>query len=197
VEEGERLVAAMERRLEEAEALRAQYLDRPLEEPPLHAAAAHMAHAVAVQQGLLRELETQRSQCVLRAPFDGRVVEVRRRAGEVALERPGDGELRRAGEVVTAGDPVVAIAAEHPTEVVAYAPEGATAYRPGREVVLIAAGSDTRAVSRIAAVSPTVERVPERLWPPTGVASWGRPFVVPIPSGFKIGSGDAVTVIVR
>ncbi len=198
VDESELLRARLEASWKEAEASRTEYQTlRPLR-PHGDAAARHLAQAVTVQHGLRRELEAQRAQCVLSAPFDGRVIGIQGRAGEAALRRPGEGEIRRPGEVVGAGEPVVAIAAEHPTEVVAFSLEGGAHLEPGLEVMLIPHhGVPRGAISRIVSVSPTVERLPERLWPPGGFPAWGRAFVVPIPRDLDVAAGDSLTVRIR
>ena len=196
IAQNERLLADLERRHREAQGRSESFAARAPLRPSRSTAARHVAEAIAVQEGLLRELEAQREQCILRAPFDGRVVEIQGRAGEMAMRRAGEGTIRRPGEVVGPGEPVVVVAAERPTEVVAYAPDGRGAeVRPGIEVIVMATGSlRQRGSARIAAVSPTIERLPERLWPSPLFPQWGRPFVVPLPEGFLATAGDRVRV---
>ncbi|MBP7149283.1 MAG: HlyD family efflux transporter periplasmic adaptor subunit, partial [Acidobacteria bacterium] len=182
--ENERLEADLAGRLREAEARFGRYGKRPPPAVPRARAADHLQQAIKVQEGLLRELEVQRAQCILRAPFDGVVVPLHGSAGVATLLVPGEGDLRRTGEVVGPGDPVIAIAAEEPTEVVAYALSGGRSpkLRPGMEVELRTTGSARQiGRSRIAAVSPTVERLPDRLWRNAQFPEFGRPCTLPVP----------------
>jgi multidrug resistance efflux pump len=59
----------------------------------------------------------------LKSPIDGVVIAIRGRVNEVLSQRPGEQMVRRAGEVVTAGDPILAVAENEPTEIVAYVSE--------------------------------------------------------------------------
>jgi multidrug efflux pump subunit AcrA (membrane-fusion protein) len=197
--ENERLAADLEERLAQAESRRDQHMGHEPVRPPRAPAMDHLTHAIGVQVGLLRELQAQRAQSILKAPFDGTVVTLLGRAGEAALRRPGEGDVRFAGEVVAAGDPVIAIAADRPTEIVGYV-VGRTGgrLREGREVRLVnPAGKAQIGVSKIESISPTVERLPESLWGASGIASWGRPFLVPVPEGFDVTAGDRVHVHFR
>ena len=156
----------------------------------------HLRKAIEVQEGLIRELETQRSEMVLRAPFDGIVIEVQPRAGDAVMRRPGEGILRREGEVVASGEPILAIAETSPSEVIAYAGEHQMQDLTVGTVVQIR--TRTRPAhtgsSRAVAVAPTVERLPERLWANPQVPAWGRPFLVSIPPGMELSPGELVLV---
>ena len=197
LKENERLAADLAQRQREAQERFGSYGRQPPPAVPRDAAEDQLAQAIKVQEGLLRELEVQRSQCILRAPFDGIVVPLHGRAGDAAMRVPGEGDLRRKGEVVGPGDPVVAIATEKPTEVVAYALAGGHGpkLRPGMEVELSTVGLPRQVGrSRITAVSPTVERIPDRLWRNAQFPEFGRPCTLPLPDGFRVAAGDAVEV---
>ena len=195
----ERLAADLRTRLTEALGRQRKHLEYQPVRPSRATAVDHLTQAIAVQVALQRELEAQREQCILRAPFDGTIVEIRGRAGEESLRRPGEGALRRPGEVVGAGEAVVAVASERPTEVVAYLMHGdGERLRPGLEVELVRAqGGRQVAISRIEAVGPTRERLPESLWGETQVPRWGRPLIVRIPPEFDVVAGDPVDVWFR
>jgi len=156
----------------------------------------HLRKAIRVQEGLIQELEAQRSETVLRAPFDGIVIEVQPRAGDAALRRPGERVLRFAGEIVAAGEPILAIAETSPTEVIAYAGERQmNSLRVGAAVEIRTRTHPVQMEwSRAVAVTPTVERLPERLWADPRIPTWGRPFRVSIPHGMKLSPGELVWV---
>lgn len=196
IEENERLLARLTAERQTAEQRQAAHLQRRPVSPATEAAWEHLRQAIAVQQGLMSELQAQRAEYVLRAPFDGIVVEIQGRAGDAALQRPGEGIVRGPGEVVTPGDPVVTIAEGRPTEVVAYADsDQATRLHPGLDVELVTTGPmRQRARAAVIAVSPTVQRLPERLWMDPRVPQWGRPFLVMIPPDMMLNAGDRVMV---
>ena len=156
----------------------------------------HLDKAIRVQEGLIRELEAQRAETVLTAPFDGIVIEVQPRAGDAVMRRPGEGILRRVGEVVAPGEPLLAIAETSPSEVIAYA--GEHQMNGLCEGAVVEIGTRTRPPqtgrSRAVAVAPTIERLPERLWANPQIPTWGRPFLVSIPSGMKLSPGELVWV---
>ena len=156
----------------------------------------HLRKAIRVQEGLIRELEAQRAETVLRAPFDGIVIEVHPRAGDAVMRRPGEGVLRRVGEVVAPGEPILAVAETSPSEIIAYAGEHQMGGLHEGAVVEIRtrARAPQTVRSRAAAVAPTVERLPERLWADPRVPTWGRPFLISIPPEMKLSPGELVWV---
>lgn len=194
-------VAALERHLERARAervaaaARTDRFGRERPAPPSAAVAeAHLRATLAAQRALIDELEALREQHVLRAPCDGVVVDLAGTAGETATLRAGEGVVRRAGEVVAAGEPVVAVAETGPSEIVAWVHEGANvALRPGEEVRVAPAGAPRRVVTtRVVAVHPVVERLPERLWRAPGMPAWGRPVVLAVPPDLGVRPGERV-----
>jgi len=199
IEENERLLASLTEQQREAQQRRAAHqAQRPA--PPSEAPALeHLRQAIAVQQGLLEEIRAQRKDYILRAPFDGTVVEVPAHATQAALQRPGEGVLRGPGEAATPGDPIVTIAQDRPTEIVAFARDAEAArLHLGLEVELATTGpKPQRARAAVLAIAPTVQRMPERLWPDARTPLWGRPFLVGIPSGMHLSPGDRVTITGR
>lgn len=164
--------------------------------PSQETALEHLRKAIRVQQRLIQELEAQRAEMILRAPFDGIVIEVQPRAGDAVLRRPGEGVLRRVGEVVAPGEPILAIAETSPSEVIAYAGEHQmNDLRVGAVVEIRTCARPIRmGWSGAVAVAPTVERLPERLWTNPQIPTWGRPFLVSIPPGMKLSPGELVWV---
>jgi len=165
-------------------------------QPSQETALEHLRKAIRVQERLIRELEAQCAETILRAPFDGIVIEVQPRAGDAVLRRPGEGVLRRVGEVVAPGEPILAIAETSPSEVIAYA--GERWMNDLREGAVVEIRTRMQPIqmgrSRAVAVAPTVERLPERLWAYPQVPTWGRPFLVSIPPGMKLSPGELVWV---
>ncbi|MBE3070235.1 MAG: HlyD family efflux transporter periplasmic adaptor subunit [Planctomycetes bacterium] len=196
IEENDRLAARLLAERQAAEERQAAHLQRRPVAPSQETAWEHLRQAVAVQQGLLNELEAQRAEYVLRAPFDGIVVEIQGRPRDAALQRPGEGVVRGPGEVVTPGDAVVTIAEGRPTEVVAFADsDQATRLRPGLEVELATTGPGRQSArSAVVAVGPTIQRLPESLWVDPRIPQWGRPFLVMIPPEMMLNAGDQVMV---
>ena len=164
--------------------------------PSQETALEHLRKAVRVQERLIQELEAQRAEAILRAPFDGIVIEVQPSAGDAVMRRPGEGVLRRVGEVVAPGEPILAIAETSPSEVIAYA--GEHQMNDLRAGAVVEISTRTRPLqmgrSRAVAVAPTVERLPERLWANPQLPTWGRPFLVSIPPGMKLSPGELVWV---
>ena len=158
---------------------------------------------IAVQERLMDELWVQiealelRQAVELKAPFDGIVVPLYGRAGDVVLRRSGESILRRQGEVVLAGEPILAIAEATPREIIAYiSEEQADQVQEGTAVELVKKRTQkiTIAKSRIAYVGPTIERKPERLWQNPAIPEWGLPISIKIPSGMELVSGELVGI---
>jgi multidrug efflux pump subunit AcrA (membrane-fusion protein) len=101
--ESERLASDLAARTQEAMSRAERHQDLAPLRPSISTASDELEYAIRVQLGLLGELQAQRALCILRAPFDGVVVEAHGRAGEAALLRSGEGGIRRPGEVVGAG----------------------------------------------------------------------------------------------
>jgi len=132
----------------------------------------------------------------LRSPVDGIVVPIHGNANEVTLQRAGENLMRRAGEVVAAGDPIFAVVEVQPREVVAYVNERELGgVREGKVVELVKNTEPPQiAKSQVAYVSPVVEQIPERLWLNPAIPQWGQPVVIEIPSGMRVISGELVGV---
>jgi hemolysin D len=194
-------VAATERSIDEATRERDQavarrdaYARKRPRAPSAAVASEHASRAVRAQDALAGELEALREEHVLRAPCDGVVVDIVGRAGEATVRRPGEAVLREPGEVISAGEPVLAIAETRPTEVVAYVSEHRTLdLDAGTELTLAAAGRPSvRFRARVRAVTPTIERLPERLWAAPNAPAWGRAVILDLPGGLDLLPGEIV-----
>lgn len=151
-----------------------------------------MVEAVTAQLEALKASESVE----LKAPFDGVVVPIVARTNEALALRPGEGIVRRTGEVVNAGDPVVAIAQAQPTEIIAYTTEKTLGrIREKMPVELVKDRTPAQiARSEVVSVCPTVELMPQRLWRNPNVPQWGRPVRIKIPSGLQLLPGEVVGI---
>jgi multidrug efflux pump subunit AcrA (membrane-fusion protein) len=152
--------------------------------------------AIKVQEGLINELSAQRVELVLKAPIDGVVIQIRGRANEVALHRPGEGILHKPGEIVLAGETILTITETRPTEIIAYADESQTGQiKANMKVELVKNNPPAQiAKSQIIHVGPAIEPVPMRLLRNINVPQWGRPFLVKIPPGLELTPGELVGI---
>ena len=151
-----------------------------------------------LMDGLLVQLEALKSReaLELKAPIDGVVIPVQQRANEVRLLRPGEKILRRPGEVVVAGDPILAIAEARPSEIIAYV--GDRQLGQMEEKMLVELIKDREppqiATSQVTHVGPTMELMPERLWLNPNIPQWGRPVVIEVPEGLELVPGEMVGI---
>lgn len=184
-----------ERRYEEflKQELPLQSIDEALE-------AIHKA--VKVRQEVMKGLQAQiaalqaRTAVELKSPIDGVIIPISGRANEVLLKRPGEETIRRPGEVISAGEPILAVAQTEPTEILAYASEkqiGRLEKDMAVELVKIRHPAQI-ARSRVVSVGPTIELMPQRLWRSANMPQWGRPLVVEIPPGLMLVPGELVGI---
>jgi hypothetical protein len=124
------------------------------------------------------------------------VIAVRQRAAEVLLQRPGEQMIRRAGEVVAAGDPILAVAEQEPTEIVAYVSEHQLMLLKDQMTVRLVKAREPAQIaqSRVSRIGPTIELMPQRLWLNPNIPQWGRPVLIDIPPGMTIVSGEIVGI---
>ncbi len=107
--------------------------------------------------------------------------------------------MRREGEVILAGEPVLAIAEASPSEIIAYANQAQIGQiQKGMEVTLIKKPTPPTKgridLSRIVHVGATMERKPERLWQNPNIAEWGLPILIAIPRNWELVSGELVGI---
>ena len=151
-----------------------------------------------VMKGLLKQLAAweSRRKVELTSPIDGRIIPIHGQRNDALLQRPGEEIMRRAGEVIRAGDPILAVAEAEPTEVVAYVNEEQLGYLKERmPVELVKSRTPPQtAPSEIVAIGPTIELMPQRLWRNPNFPQWGRPVLIGIPAGLKLVPGEVVGI---
>lgn len=118
------------------------------------------SQALAVARKRLEQLEKRRQRLELVAPAAGQVLSVE----------------HRAGEVVEAGDAILTLVRQVPTQVIACVGEqDALEVHPGMSARLVARDASHAALTgRIIAVGPMVDQLPVRCRRVPSVPSWGR-----------------------
>jgi multidrug resistance efflux pump len=205
IDETAKLLEQARTNLKEAERRRDEFMQRQRQLPTVDYAMEVIRKKIAVQEetmtGLLKRLEALRSRqaVALTSPIDGVVVPIplQGRSRELLEQRAGEQVMRRSGEVVSAGDPILAVAEEAPTEIVAYISEQLVdRVRKGMSVDLARTRFPftTIAKASIRDIGPTIELMPQRLWRSSTAPQWGLPIVIDIPSGLSLVPGETVGV---
>jgi len=196
IRENENLMTQYEQDLQTAGQRRDEFAQNQPVVASLDSALEPIRKAIKVQEGLINELSAQRVELVLKAPIDGVVIQIRGRANEVALHRPGEGILHKPGEIVLAGETILTITETRPTEIIAYADESQTGQiKANMKVELVKNNPPAQiAKSQIIHVGPAIEPVPMRLLRNINVPQWGRPFLVKIPPGLELTPGELVGI---
>jgi len=186
----------------EAERRRDEFASQQVPEPSIDDALEAIRKEAKVQEELIKGVRAQiaafktRSAVELKAPIDGVVIPISGQANEVLLKRQGEETIRRAGEVVAAGDPILAVAETEPTEIIAYANEQQVGYiEDDMTVELVKMRYPAQiAQSRVLSIGPTIELMPQRLWRVSTIPQWGRPVVISVPSGLNLVPGELVGI---
>ncbi len=202
IEEDERLLEQVKADLQEAERRRDEFAQQEVPEQSVNEALEAIHKEIKVQEqlmkGLLEQLAALRSRRVveLKSPIDGIVIPIRGEDNEVLHQRPGEQVLRRTGEVVAAGDPILAVSQAEPTEIVAYVNEQQLEFvRERMAVELIKTRTPAQiAQASVLSVGPTVELMPQRLWRNPTVPQWGRPVLINVPAGLSLVPGEVVGI---
>ena len=199
IEENEHLLEQANVDLEQAQRRRDEFTRQHLQHPSVDAALEVIRKEANVQEKLLEELLVQRNSLVVKAPVDGIVIQMQANANSVALRRQGEGVLRRPGEVVLAGDPILTIAEREPTQILAYARENQLdRIREGMAVELIELPQDRSRVkvvhSQILRIGPAMEQMPQQLWRNPNIPEWGQPFMIKIPPQMNLIVGERVGI---
>jgi len=196
IEENKRLLVHAEEDLAQAVQRRDEFAQQQPQHPPVDSALGVIYKEIEVQEHLIEELRARRMPLVLKSPIDGVVIPILGNANEVALCRPGENTLRRPGEVISAGDPIFAVAEIEPREIVAYVEERQLArVREGMVVEIVKNAEPAQiARSQITYVSPVIEQMPERLWRNPNIPQWGRALLIGIHPDLKLVSGEIVGV---
>jgi multidrug resistance efflux pump len=202
VEEDSRLLAQAKADMAEAEKRLEQFAQQQVAEPSVDQALEVIRKEIKVQEelmsGLLERLTALKSReaVELKSPIDGVVIPIPTPQNDALQRRPGEQVMRRVGEVVTAGDPILAVAEREPTEIVAYVGEQQLGFlKENMSVELVKARTPAQlARSQIASIGPTIELVPQRLWRNPTIPQWGRPVLIDIPPGLSLVPGEIVGI---
>lgn len=196
IEENENLMEQAEQALKEAQQRYDEFAQHQLPHPLVDSALAVIHEAIKVQEYLIDELLAQCKVLELKSPIDGVVIQIQGRANELAVHRPGEGDIRRPGEVVMAGEPIVTIAEAKPRDIIAYLREDQLDWpAEGMSVELVKNNPPAQiARSQVSYLGPVVEVMPQRLWRSPNIAQWGRPILIKIPPGLKLLPGEAVGI---
>ncbi len=202
VQEKEQLLKQVQEVLAQAQQRQAEFAARELPLPSEDAALEAIRKEIAVQEetmtGLLKQLKVwqARRSVELTSPIDGVVIPIPGQRNDALQQRPGEEVMRHEGEVVRAGDPILAVAEAKPTEIIVYVNEEQLGYvKEGTPVELVKTRTPPQiAQSEIADVGPTIELMPQRLWRNPNYAQWGRPVLIAIPKGLDLVPGELVGV---
>jgi HlyD family secretion protein len=141
--------------------------------------------AIAVQESKLHLTEAELSPITLRAPIDGIVSTI----------------FHRAGESVTAGQPILAVATLNPVRIVGYLrPPIAKEPRPGMSVEVRTRGVPREhGAGKIVEVGTQMEAIPATLLGPVHFANTeqGLPIDISLPPGLKVRAGELVDIVLR
>ena len=202
IEENENLLAQAKNDLEQAQRRREEYVKSLPFNPSVDDALEVIRKQIAVQErlmdGVLAQLEALRAResLEIKAPIDGVVIPIQQQANEALMLRPGEKIIGQAGEVVTAGEPILAITQERPNEIVAYIGERLLGQlQENMSVELIKDREPPQiARSQITQIGPTMELMPERMWLNPNIPQWGRPVLIEIPEGLELIPGEMIGI---
>ena len=188
IEETQNLLEQAQAALEQTIRRRDEYAQHQPYHPSVDDALAVIRKAISVQEKRVEELVTQmealdrRRALELKAPIDGVVSNI----------------LHRQSEVVLAGDPIVTVAENDITGIIAYAYENLMdAIEEGMTVEVVKTSEPASVQvesSEVTFVGPAVEQIPAQLWRNPNVPQWGRPFLIKAPAEMELIAGEKVGV---
>ena len=188
IEETQNLLEQAQAALEQTIRRRDEYAQHQPYHPSVDDALAVIRKAISVQEKRVEELVTQmealdrRRALELKAPIDGVVSNI----------------LHRQSEVVLAGDPIVTVAENNVTGIIAYAGENLMdAIEEGMTVEVVKTSEPASVQvesSEVTFVGPAVEQIPAQLWQNPNVPQWGRPFLIKAPVEMELIAGEKVGV---
>jgi multidrug resistance efflux pump len=202
ITQNEQALAEMRAVLREAEQRRDEFAKDDLPAQSEDAAVDAIRKEIAVQEELMKGLLAQLAALQacraveLKSPIDGIVIPIPVPQNDALLQRPGEQVMRRPGEVVAAGDPILAVAQHEPKEIVAYVNERQLKqFEEGTAVELIKSRTPAQiARSSIISVGPAIELMPQRLWRNPSTPQWGRPVLIEIPPRLTLVPGELVGI---
>jgi multidrug resistance efflux pump len=202
IEENKNLLEQAKGDLEKARQRRDEYVKSHPFTPSVGDALEVIHKQIDVQKRLLDGVYTQldalkaRENLEVKAPIEGIVIPIQQQANEARLRRPGEKIIGRPGEVVTAGEPILAVARARPDEIIAYIGERQLGQlRENTPVEIIKERQPPQiARSQIIQIGPTVELMPERMWLNANIPQWGRPVLIEIPEGLELIPGEMIGI---
>jgi multidrug resistance efflux pump len=200
IKENELVLKQAQINLEHTLSREKEYAEYQLYQPSTNDVLEAIQKSIEAQEYLMeRALEQykalqSRESVELKAPFDGVVIPIPLQANETP--RAGEKMIRRAGEVVAAGEPILTIIESQPSEIIAYVTEAqANRIQEGMEIEIIKVSEPAQtAHSRITYVGPAVEQMPMRWWRNPNIPQWGRPFRVEAPAQMNLTIGEKVGI---
>ena len=179
-----------------AQERRDEFTQRQPQQPPVDSVLEVIHKAVKVQEALMNELLARLKPLELKSPINGVVVPILGNVNEAALRRPSENVLRSPGEVITAGDPIFAVAEIEPSEIVAYINERQLGRVREGMVVELVKNSEPAQISRsqVVRLGANVELMPQQLWRNPNIVQWGQPILIKIPPALKLIPGELVGV---
>jgi len=202
IEENSRLLVQAEADMAKAEERLAQFAGQAIGEPSVDQALEVIRKEIGVQEKLMegvmerREALRSRRSVTVKSPIEGIIIPIPVQENEASQQRPGEQVMRRVGEVVTAGDPILAVAESKPSEIVAYVNEqqlGMLREKMPVELVKVRTPAQI-APSQIRRISATMELMPQRLWRNPTVPQWGLPVLINVPAELDLVPGEVVGI---
>jgi multidrug resistance efflux pump len=153
----------------------------PAAKADTEAALGPLRAKVLSREAMVRELEVQIREMVIRAPAAGQITAI----------------YRRAGQAVRAGDLIVTIADPTARRIVAFVrPDQRINPVPGMPVTVRPRTSPSNMHrSQVSAVGAQVELVPPNQLRAHNIPEWGRPVSINLPPDVKISPGEVVDLI--
>lgn len=200
IKENELALKQAQTNLEQALSREKEYAEYELYQPETQLVLETIRQSIEAQEYLMDRVLEQykalqsRESVELIAPFDGVVIPVPLQANETP--RPGEKMIRRTGEVVAAGEPILSVIESQPSEIIGYVTETqANRIQEGMEIELVKVGEPAQiARSRITHVGPAVEQMPMRWRRNPNIPQWGRPFRVEAPAQMNLIIGERVGI---
>ncbi|MDH3627937.1 MAG: efflux RND transporter periplasmic adaptor subunit [Acidobacteriota bacterium] len=136
--------------------------------------------AIGVEQARIREIELTREAMLLRSPIDGQVSQI----------------LCRSGQAVVPGEPILTIADQSVSEIVAYVREGDSRDIAVNTPVLVASRTRPGALSEsvVVRVGESIAPLPQRLWRDQRIPDHGRALVIAASPNMDLMPGELVGV---
>jgi len=196
IEETQYLLTQSEHDLQQASQRRDAFALHQTVHPSVDSSLETIRKQIAVQEKRIAELSVQRQALRITSPVDGRVVQIQVRANQMTSQRPGEEVLRKPGEVVLAGEPILVVAETEPTEIIAYVGQKQLAKVKETMVVQLIKNTEPAQIasSQVIRLSPTMELMPQQLWRNPNIAQWGRAILIKIPPGLKLLPGETMGI---